>query len=97
MTRFVVVGAGEAGTRAALALRDAGVGPVTLVGAEPHPPYERPPLSKPKGAGVTSGGRARGLSAYAAAARIDWPASVSRIWDAAHVTSPPCTSLVPAN
>jgi 3-phenylpropionate/trans-cinnamate dioxygenase ferredoxin reductase subunit len=53
MTRFVVVGAGEAGTRAALALRDAGVGPVTLVGAEPHPPYERPPLSKPKGAGVT--------------------------------------------
>jgi 3-phenylpropionate/trans-cinnamate dioxygenase ferredoxin reductase subunit len=53
MTRFVVVGAGEAGTRAALALRDAGAAPVTLIGAEPHPPYERPPLSKPKGAGVT--------------------------------------------
>ncbi|HET9069138.1 MAG TPA: FAD-dependent oxidoreductase [Amaricoccus sp.] len=44
---MVIVGAGECGTRAALALREAGyAGPVTLVGAEPHPPYERPPLSK---------------------------------------------------
>jgi 3-phenylpropionate/trans-cinnamate dioxygenase ferredoxin reductase subunit len=47
MAGMVVVGAGECGTRAALALREAGWrGPVTLVGAEPHPPYERPPLSK---------------------------------------------------
>ncbi len=44
---MVIVGAGECGTRAALALREAGWrGKVTLVGAETHPPYERPPLSK---------------------------------------------------
>ena len=44
---MVIIGAGECGTRAALALREAGYdGPVTLIGAEPHPPYERPPLSK---------------------------------------------------
>jgi 3-phenylpropionate/trans-cinnamate dioxygenase ferredoxin reductase subunit len=44
---MVIVGAGECGTRAALALREAGYeGPVTLVGAERHHPYERPPLSK---------------------------------------------------
>jgi 3-phenylpropionate/trans-cinnamate dioxygenase ferredoxin reductase subunit len=47
MPGMVIIGAGECGTRAALALREAGYdGPVTLVGAEPHPPYERPPLSK---------------------------------------------------
>ena len=47
MAGMVIVGAGECGTRAALALRQAGYGgPVTLVGAEPHAPYERPPLSK---------------------------------------------------
>ena len=44
---MVIVGAGECGGRAALALREAGYeGPVTLIGEEPHPPYERPPLSK---------------------------------------------------
>lgn len=44
---IVIVGAGECGARAALALRDEGyTGPVTLIGAEPHLPYERPPLSK---------------------------------------------------
>lgn len=43
----VIVGAGECGGRAALALRELGFdGPVTLVGDEPHLPYERPPLSK---------------------------------------------------
>ncbi|GAA4678374.1 FAD-dependent oxidoreductase [Pseudonocardia yuanmonensis] len=43
----VVVGAGECGTRAALALREEGyAGPVALVGGEPGHPYERPPLSK---------------------------------------------------
>jgi len=43
----VIIGAGECGGRAALALRDLGYeGPVTLVGDEPHLPYERPPLSK---------------------------------------------------
>ena len=44
---MVIIGAGECGTRAAFALREAGYdGSVTLVGAEPHLPYERPPLSK---------------------------------------------------
>jgi 3-phenylpropionate/trans-cinnamate dioxygenase ferredoxin reductase subunit len=44
---MVIVGAGEAGTRAAFALREEGyTGPVSLIGAERHLPYERPPLSK---------------------------------------------------
>jgi len=44
---IVIVGAGHAGGCAASALRAAGhKGPVTLLGIEPHPPYERPPLSK---------------------------------------------------
>lgn len=43
----VVVGASVAGTTLAEALRAAGHhGPITLVGAEPHLPYARPPLSK---------------------------------------------------
>lgn len=44
---IVVVGASTAGGSAAATLRQEGFdGPVTLIGAEPHPPYERPPLSK---------------------------------------------------
>ena len=44
---MVIIGAGECGGRAALALRENGYdGPVTLIGAEQHLPYERPPLSK---------------------------------------------------
>jgi 3-phenylpropionate/trans-cinnamate dioxygenase ferredoxin reductase subunit len=44
---MVIVGAGEAGVRAAFALREQGYqGAVTLIGDEPHLPYERPPLSK---------------------------------------------------
>lgn len=44
---IVIVGAGEAGARAATALREAGfAGGVTIIGDEPHAPYERPPLSK---------------------------------------------------
>src|SRR5206468_11348599 len=44
---MVIVGAGEAGARAAMALREHGWdGAVTLIGEEPHLPYERPPLSK---------------------------------------------------
>ncbi|RWH69012.1 FAD-dependent oxidoreductase [Mesorhizobium sp.] len=47
MTGMLIIGAGECGGRAALALRDLGYdGRVTLVGDEPHLPYERPPLSK---------------------------------------------------
>lgn len=47
MAHYVILGAGECGARAAFALREKGFdGEVTLVGAEPLPPYERPPLSK---------------------------------------------------
>jgi len=44
---FVIVGAGLAGGGAAATLREEGFdGRVVLIGAEPRPPYERPPLSK---------------------------------------------------
>ncbi|MBY2949981.1 NAD(P)/FAD-dependent oxidoreductase [Rhizobium leguminosarum] len=47
MVHYVILGAGECGARAAFALREMGfAGEITLVGAEPLPPYERPPLSK---------------------------------------------------
>ena len=43
----MIVGAGQAGGWVARTLRAQGhTGPVTLIGAEPHAPYERPPLSK---------------------------------------------------
>ncbi|WP_093696077.1 NAD(P)/FAD-dependent oxidoreductase [Streptomyces sp. 2231.1] len=45
--RVVVVGAGMAGVQTAVALREQGFeGAVTVIGAEPHQPYDRPPLSK---------------------------------------------------
>lgn len=45
--RIVVIGAGQAGATAAMELRRRGfIGSITLVGAEAHAPYERPPLSK---------------------------------------------------
>ena len=44
---IVIVGAGLAGAKAVEELREQGYdGDVTLVGAEHHTPYERPPLSK---------------------------------------------------
>lgn len=44
---LVIVGASLAGVKAAEGARNAGwTGPIRLVGAEPHLPYERPPLSK---------------------------------------------------
>ncbi|MGB7819055.1 MAG: FAD-dependent oxidoreductase [Ornithinibacter sp.] len=44
---IVIVGAGLAGATAATELREQGYeGRVVLIGAEEHPPYERPPLSK---------------------------------------------------
>jgi 3-phenylpropionate/trans-cinnamate dioxygenase ferredoxin reductase subunit len=43
----VVAGAGLAGLRTAEGLRTRGfAGQITLIGAEPRPPYDRPPLSK---------------------------------------------------
>ena len=53
---MVIVGAGQAGGRAALTLREQGHnGPVVLLGAEAAAPYERPPLSK----GFLTGSRCR--------------------------------------
>jgi NADPH-dependent 2,4-dienoyl-CoA reductase/sulfur reductase-like enzyme len=45
--RIVIIGAALAGGSAALALREQGYdGELTIIGEEPHRPYERPPLSK---------------------------------------------------
>jgi 3-phenylpropionate/trans-cinnamate dioxygenase ferredoxin reductase subunit len=44
---ILIVGAGHAGAQAAIALRQRGfAGTIGLLGDEPDPPYERPPLSK---------------------------------------------------
>jgi 3-phenylpropionate/trans-cinnamate dioxygenase ferredoxin reductase subunit len=53
---FLIVGASLTGAKAAETLREEGFdGRVVLVGAEPHRPYERPPLSK----GYLQGGAER--------------------------------------
>lgn len=47
MVTFVVIGAGQAGQSLVTKLRNEGFdGALTLIGQEPAPPYERPPLSK---------------------------------------------------
>ena len=47
MAHFVVIGAGQAGASLVARLRANGFdGQITLIGDEPHPPYQRPPLSK---------------------------------------------------
>jgi hypothetical protein len=44
---FVIVGCGQAAGWAARTLRQEGhAQPIVMIGDEPHPPYERPPLSK---------------------------------------------------
>src|SRR5207244_4512974 len=44
---LVIVGANLTGGAAATTLRDHGFeGSIVMIGAEPHPPYERPALSK---------------------------------------------------
>jgi 3-phenylpropionate/trans-cinnamate dioxygenase ferredoxin reductase subunit len=51
---MAIVGAGHVGGRAAQTLRESGwQGGIALIGAEPHLPYERPPLSK----GLLTGAR----------------------------------------
>ena len=47
MKKIVIIGAGQAGASLVIKLRNIGFeGPITLLGSEPHPPYQRPPLSK---------------------------------------------------
>jgi 3-phenylpropionate/trans-cinnamate dioxygenase ferredoxin reductase subunit len=44
---IVIIGAGQAGAQAVESLRKEGfTGPITVVGDEAYPPYQRPPLSK---------------------------------------------------
>jgi 3-phenylpropionate/trans-cinnamate dioxygenase ferredoxin reductase subunit len=46
-TGTLILGAGQAGLQTAVTLRQLGdTEPITLVGEEPHAPYQRPPLSK---------------------------------------------------
>ena len=43
----IIVGAGHGGAQCAIALRQNGfAGTIAMIGGEPEPPYERPPLSK---------------------------------------------------
>ena len=52
-TRYLIVGAGMTGDAAARGIREHDAdGSIVIVGAEQHPPYKRPPLSK----GLWSGG-----------------------------------------
>lgn len=47
MSHVIVIGAGQAGASCVAKLRNGGFdGQITLIGAEPAPPYQRPPLSK---------------------------------------------------
>lgn len=47
MDRIVIIGASQAGACAAFELRRVGfAGTITVIGDEPHMPYQRPPLSK---------------------------------------------------
>ncbi|WP_067964209.1 NAD(P)/FAD-dependent oxidoreductase [Nocardiopsis trehalosi] len=70
-TRVLVVGASAAGLATAEALRRKGYGgALTLLGAEPHAPYDRPPLSKQVLRGDWEPGRSR-LRAPEALAALD--------------------------
>ena len=58
MAHLVVAGAGLAGLRAVEAARRSGFeGTITLIGDEPYPPYDRPPLSKELLTGEATGPR----------------------------------------
>jgi 3-phenylpropionate/trans-cinnamate dioxygenase ferredoxin reductase component len=52
----LIIGASQAGLQLAVSLRELGdTAPITLVGAEVHPPYQRPPLSKEYLTGTAEG------------------------------------------
>ncbi|MGW3497415.1 NAD(P)/FAD-dependent oxidoreductase [Streptomyces sp. NPDC001020] len=70
--RIVVAGASMGGLRAAEQVRAAGwTGAVTVVGAEPHMPYNRPPLSKEVLAGKASFASLT-FTPKASAADVEW-------------------------
>ena len=83
---IVVVGAGQAGGWAAKTLRDEGfTGDVVLIGAEPFPPYERPPLSK-----EVLLGKAPAESSHL------WPADAFDAWRVELRTGTTVTAIDPA-
>lgn len=69
----VIVGAGQAGSQVAVALRQQGYRDrITVIGAEPEPPYQRPPLTKAYLAGeVDRSGLALRADSYYAQQDID--------------------------
>ncbi len=70
--RVVVVGAAMGGLRAAEAVGKTGfAGEIVVVGEEPHPPYNRPPLSKDALAGTTDPA-ALAFRVPRAAAQVRW-------------------------
>jgi len=73
MAGIVIVGAGQAGFQVADSLRlDGFEGDITLIGEEPYPPYQRPPLSKAYLLGETDAERLRFRTmAYYEERRID--------------------------
>src|ERR1700744_2439015 len=82
MSDVVIVGAGHAGGSVAALLRQYGwKGPITLVGAEPVQPYQRPPLSK---AWLK---RETDASALALRAATFYPANAITLRLATHVTA----------
>jgi 3-phenylpropionate/trans-cinnamate dioxygenase ferredoxin reductase subunit len=71
--RVVVVGASLAGWHAAKALRREGFdGTLTVIGAEPHRPYDRPPLSKEYLAGSAEEDRLFLAGALDDEVEVDW-------------------------
>ena len=57
---FIIVGGGQSATQAAQTLRlKKFSGPITIIGEEPHVPYQRPPLSKKYLAGELEAARLR--------------------------------------
>jgi 3-phenylpropionate/trans-cinnamate dioxygenase ferredoxin reductase component len=84
---MVIAGAGHVGGRAAQALREFGWrGPIMLIGAEPHLPYERPPLSKALLTGERSAAQCalRAPEVYAAESITHFVSRVEAIDPAAH-------------
>ncbi|MEV6315098.1 FAD-dependent oxidoreductase [Streptomyces sp. NPDC051776] len=76
--RVVIVGAGMAGVQTAVALRERGWrGSITLLGAESHEPYDRPPLSKAVLLGKADG----------SALEVDFPALGIDLMLGRHVTA----------
>lgn len=86
MDRVVVVGASLAGLRAAETLRAEGfTGSLTIVGDEPHRPYDRPPLSK------------QFLTGKWGSNRLVLPTGVEGKFEANWMLGNPATALDPAS